>query len=746
MDTQPALALRLIMSARRGTTASKVRTSIGRRVFVLLALVCAFLVALGFATIAQIGAIEDLSATLGDVYSPQTRDLVQISGLLGRVQHSHEMLELDLASRPNRGEIQFENHSQVQLSNSVASLSSLKLPRSERAEVTHFETTLHDYLASLKHGRRDHIAVQSPARGGTDITDSLYESALKALALLRKTSHAELLKDVRQSKLTANWSIAVLVVVAAIGGLVLVWEIADVRRKVIKPVEAITSALSRLANGETDNSVPGLDREDEIGALARAFEVFRQKLDALERTHAQLKRARKRAQIIANRDALTKLPNRRAFIADMNAAVQRSRDGISRCAVMIVDLDRFKPLNDIYGHTQGDAVLKQVAQCLGRVACKGCLVARLGGDEFAVLLETRNARVNLEEWATDFSMRFIESLASKVEIDGRPADLGASIGIALQIPQSDSSGAALLHAADLAMYRAKSEPHGSLRFYDPEMDEETRAHAQLQARLGEAVASGGIVPHFQPIVALSDNRIEGFEILARWPLDEGRHVSPETFIPMAERSGAISELTWQLLEKSCQEAARWPNRPFLSLNVSPLQVDDERTPDKIMDILTSAGFEPARLVVEVTEGALVRDMEKARAVLGRLQSLGIKIALDDFGTGYAGLYHLRELKCDRLKIDKSFVKEVPKGSENEKIIGAMIGLAHALDIQVIAEGVENDETAILLETYGCQCAQGYHFGAAMPAAAVPQFITDFHRSHLKRELPQNNPTRLVHSI
>ncbi len=301
-------------------------------------------------------------------------------------------------------------------------------------------------------------------------------------------------------------------------------------------------------------------------------------------------------------------------------------------------------------------------------------------------------------------------------------DVGATIGIALATDGAAEPDA-LLHAADVAMYQAKREGRGAFCFFQAEMSLALKARAKLEAELRSAITGGEIVPFFQPIVALPGQELIGFEVLARWLHPRDGVIMPDQFIPVAEETGMIADLFYHLLREACSDASTWPSHLQLAVNISPQQVQDRWLPERVLQILGETGFPPNRLEVEVTESALINDLEAARAALTSLQNVGVKIALDDFGTGYSSLYHLRELRFNKIKIDRSYISSLKEGSERTKLVDAIIQLGSSLSLQTTAEGIETLlKPRDWLSDQGCNFGQGYLVGQAMPKAAADNFL------------------------
>jgi diguanylate cyclase (GGDEF)-like protein/PAS domain S-box-containing protein len=449
------------------------------------------------------------------------------------------------------------------------------------------------------------------------------------------------------------------------------------------------------------------ENRDEWESVVTAFgELLVAQRDADRRLRAEAD-----AALLARQDALTGLGNRRILAEAFDGRVDHPA---SKFGLIMIDLDRFKPINDTYGHLVGDQLLRVVASRLREAAHRDCDVIRLGGDEFAILTAPSGRPV--EEVRAEVSavaMRILELLQAPMLIDNLKLTVGASIGVAM-FPSDASDVQQLLSFADASMYRAK-ERRGEVRFFDASVDEIMQERAALEVELRSALDAGDIVPYFQPIVALETGAVVGHEMLARWRHPTRGEIGPTTFIPIAEAAGLIDKLFWQLLRGACTAHFKAGCTTRLSVNLSPTQIGDQWFAQKIIQALTVAGFPPSRLEVEVTESDVVADSDKARAMLLSLKAQGVRVALDDFGTGYSSLLVLRDLPIDKLKIDRSFVSGLAAhGRADTKIIDAVLGMAEALGLEVTAEGVETAEVAEFLRRKGCQTAQGYLYGAARP--------------------------------
>ncbi|MDB5648328.1 EAL domain-containing protein [Methylobacterium sp.] len=429
--------------------------------------------------------------------------------------------------------------------------------------------------------------------------------------------------------------------------------------------------------------------------------------------------AEAQAESVARHDALTGLANRRLFREVLESRL-RAVTPLSTLAVLQIDLDRFKPVNDVHGHAAGDAVLCVVADRLRGLIPPDSLAARLGGDEFAILTDSRGDPESLGRLA----QQIIEVLSHPIGWAQSRLEIGATVGVAVATPES-ATAEALLHAADVAMYQGKRDGRGTFRFFHLEMSQALKVRARLEGELRDGIEKGEIRPYYQPVVSLPDRVLIGFEVLARWHHPDHGPLTPDGFITLAEETGLIADLTWSLMRQACTDARSWPPHLQLAINISPLQLQDRHLPERILAILTETDFAPGRLEIEITETALVNDLEAARVALKSLQNFGVRIALDDFGTGYSSLYHLRELQFDKLKIDRSYVSSIPMGTERAKLVDAIIALGSSLGLVTTAEGIETASSVDWLAGQGCTYGQGYLFGKPMDKATTDGLLGDW---------------------
>ena len=408
----------------------------------------------------------------------------------------------------------------------------------------------------------------------------------------------------------------------------------------------------------------------------------------------------------------TDLPNRALFHEQLTRELARIAPG-EQLAVLYIDIDEFKSVNDTLGHLIGDELLKSVAVSLGRCIRDTDFVARLGGDEFAIV----QTGVRTADDVTDLVTRVLNTIREPYECLGHQVTTDASIGIALA-PQHGADLDQILKNADLAMYAAKSAGRRTYRFFEPEMDARVRARRILEMDLRQAIAYGGLEVYYQPCVSIHDNRITGCEALLRWRHSERGMISPAEFIPVAEETGLINQLGEWVLTTACAEATTWPDHIKLAVNVSPVQFKSGTLALKIVAALAASGLPASRLELEITEAVLIRDDEAALAILHQLRAIGVGIALDDFGTGYSSLSYLQRFPFDKIKIDRCFVNDLGEPAGSSSIVQAIVNIAAARRMTTTAEGVETRQQQELLRALGCVEMQGYLFSPAQPAAEL----------------------------
>jgi diguanylate cyclase (GGDEF)-like protein/PAS domain S-box-containing protein len=422
--------------------------------------------------------------------------------------------------------------------------------------------------------------------------------------------------------------------------------------------------------------------------------------------------AERRAQYLALHDPLTELPNRELFAERLEQAVATvSRRG-DVAAVVCVDLDRFKDVNDLLGHAAGDLLIKGCAERLQACVRETDTVARIGGDEFAIV----QVGLDQPDGAQRLCRRVLETLAAPFDLNGHEVLVTASIGIAL-VPLDGSIPGRLLQSADIALYRAKDEGRNTFRFFEAGMDARLQARKALERDLRLALARNELELYYQPKVELGENGLSGVEALVRWHHPERGLVPPGEFIGVAEETGLIVALGEWVLRSACVQATGWP-RLQISVNISPVQFKQRDLVVLVRRALADSGLAPERLELEITEGVLLQNTDAAMTTLSQLKDLGVHIAMDDFGTGYSSLGYLQKFPFDKIKIDRSFVSALETRSDADVIVRAVVGLGHSLGMRTCAEGVETDAQLAFLKREGCDEVQGYYFGKPMPA---PEF-------------------------
>jgi len=429
---------------------------------------------------------------------------------------------------------------------------------------------------------------------------------------------------------------------------------------------------------------------------------------------------------LAFTDPLTGLGNHRRFFDKVDRLISDRADDPAPFTVGILDLDGFKPINDLFGHRAGDDILIQVAMRLRASMDSYSTVCRIGADEFAFLYPMAFS----EEAAAEKSRMLIEILSAPYDVGERTARLSASVGCSL-FYSGDETTEILVNKAETALYHAKRSGRGRVVVYTREMEEAAKRVTRIEQALRRAVSAGEVEPHFQPIVDLNTRRTVGFETLARWTDRDLGSVPPTVFIPIAEERGIIGPLSQLVLRKATEAARSWPKDLFLSFNLSPSQLVDQNTGLHILAILDRTGFDPRRLEIEITETGLMNDPASAEKIVEDLRRVGIRVSLDDFGTGQSSLGRLREFNFDKLKIDRAFVSSILDDRPSEHIIRAILAMCEGLGMDVVAEGIEQEAQADRLVQFGCAGGQGYLFGKPADADATLGYLRDSFRGALR---------------
>ncbi len=429
----------------------------------------------------------------------------------------------------------------------------------------------------------------------------------------------------------------------------------------------------------------------------------------LECEIAERKVAEEQARMLASRDVLTGFLNRRSMADTANSLL--SGPARSVAALLLVDLDHFKNVNDLYGHATGDGLLRAVAGIIEDCMPATAHCGRLGGDEFAILLLGSAAE---RETASEIAATMISRLSQPIEIDGVLAHIGASVGIAGSDAQEDGVEA-LMRRADIAMYEAKKAGRDRFAWFDTSMESELRRRNMLEAGIRVGIPRGEFVPYYEQQIDLVTGHLRGFEVLARWNHPDEGVIEPTEFIHIAEATGLISDLSMSVIRQALLEARSWDDQITIAVNISPVQLKDPLLAQRVIRLLTETGFPARRLEIEITESSLFENLELAKTTVESFKNQGIRIALDDFGTGYSSLAHLQALPFDRIKIDRSFVMSMRSSPESSAIVSAIAKLGATLGLPVTAEGIEDNASRKILHRLGCSDAQGFLYGRPMRA-------------------------------
>ena len=483
----------------------------------------------------------------------------------------------------------------------------------------------------------------------------------------------------------------------------------------------VVELLDRVTRGQTSHTVVK-------AADGRVFSIAHKPITgggwiATHEDISDRQRAEERIIHMARHDALTDLPNRTMLRERLEYELKRVKRGKS-LAVLCLDLDHFKSVNDTLGHPVGDELLKVVAERLRRCIREPDTIARLGGDEFAIIMTSMRAPTD----PAVLAKRIRESIIKPYYLDGHQVVADISIGISLA-PADATEPDLLLKNADMALYGAKADGRGTYRFFEPEMDARMKARRELDMDLRKALVNAEFELYYQPLVNLKDNVITALEALLRWNHPVRGLVSPAEFIPIAEETGLIIPLGEWVLRQACQEAANWPTNIKVAVNLSPVQLKSRNLAEVVVSALATSGISANRLQLEITETVLMQNTFNTLATLQKLRALGVQIALDDFGTGYSSLSYLRSFPFDKIKIDRSFIQELTNGTEPLAIVHAIAGLAKSLNMISTAEGVETKQQLETLQSLGCIEMQGYLFSKARPPAEIVRmFLTDGERA------------------
>jgi diguanylate cyclase (GGDEF)-like protein len=574
-------------------------------------------------------------------------------------------------------------------------------------------------------------------RRGFRVTEA--DCALQALELIRKhrfdlvlldvmmpdLSGIEVLKRVRQQH--SPMSLPVIMVTAKSEGSDIAEALAaGANDYVTKPVDFV-AALARVSTQlerkrdkeqiqRTNETLLQVNENLEHRVAERTAELVRAN-EELKREIAERERSQAETHYLAHHDALTGLGNRVLLREQIEQALARARRHDETLAILFIDLDGFKGINDTLGHSVGDALLKCVADRLAESLRESDKVARLGGDEFAVIQMAEEQ----PKGASALASRLINIIKTPCLVDGHQLMVGASIGIAVASPDKHDPER-LLKSADLAMYRAKADGRGTYRFFEPEMDARAQARRLMEVDLRSAPLETAFELYYQPIVDLRENRVICLEALLRWRHAQRGFIPPEEFIPLAEEIGVIGPLGEWVLRQACADAMRWPEDVKVAVNLSPVQFKHGGLIAAVANALSTSGLPASRLDLEITESVLLDKTDVNLATLNQLSDLGVRISMDDFGTGYSSLSYLRSFRFDKIKIDRSFVSDLAQNSDSLAIVRAIADLGSSFGMTIIAEGVETEEQLKHVELEGCTEVQGFLFSPPRPASEIPLII------------------------
>ncbi|WP_240504582.1 putative bifunctional diguanylate cyclase/phosphodiesterase [Tsuneonella mangrovi] len=453
---------------------------------------------------------------------------------------------------------------------------------------------------------------------------------------------------------------------------------------------------------------------------------------------AERRKAEALARQLAEIDPLTDTLNRRSITSASEGLLERTRNDGRALAVIVVDLDNFKMINDLNGHKAGDTLLRTVAERITGLLPKGSLLARLGGDEFVCIVPFD---VNAAERIDHLAARLINRVAMPVPCDGLQVEVTVSLGISVNRgdhangPETDVIED-LIHRADIAMYHAKKQGKNRYFWFEQSMENDLRLRVELETGIRKGIANGEFVPYYEQQVDLETGEIGGFEMLARWHSPTLGLVMPDVFIPIAEEIGVIAELSEGLIDQALQDAREWDPKLSLSVNISPVQLRDPWFSQKLLKLLVKHSFPPQRLDIEITESCLHENIGVVRSMITSLKNQGVTISLDDFGTGYSSLEQLRTLPFDRLKIDRSFVSELSEAGASNKIVRAIVSLGDGLDMPLTAEGIEDDQILAALKEMGHLKGQGYHYGRPEPVELLRKRLASANLLRSSNAMPE----------
>jgi diguanylate cyclase (GGDEF)-like protein len=584
----------------------------------------------------------------------------------------------------------------------------------------------HDRLAAYDRQIRNAVLLseRNPMLAATAARgiEQFYDGVATTAGQMDQVGKAHFLAALRELREQAHQlARTFLLVVTGTAGLTLLFAVV-LGRRISQPILALVRAIDGLSSGNLDTEVPTTRRRDEIGRVASAIAAFKQALEKTRVLEEQRQGFTREMERLAYRDVLTGLGNRTLFQRDLEGLAAARRAVARQSTLLLLDLDRFKEVNDTLGHNAGDKLLQQVSGRLLTSCRSEDGLYRLGGDEFAFILRRTSSPAD----AAQIAERVLAALTPAFDLDGDMASVGASIGIAIVTdPAADPSE--LIRHADLALYEVKARGRNGYQFFEERMNRTALRHQFLERELRLAMQAGQLQLFYQPQINLLTREIAGIEALLRWEHVAEGWISPGEFIPVAERSGLIAELGLWVLHEACRQAHAWRTAglqpPPLAVNVSPIQFRSAAFLEAALSRRRTLNLPAGAIVLELTESIFV-DADTTAIVtdLNRLCASGFSLSLDDFGTGYSSLSYLRQLPFDELKIDGSFIQELLLSQEARELTSGIIALGHSLGMRVVAEGVEEEAQARALSAMGCDAGQGYHFEYPVPAKAFTPLL------------------------
>jgi diguanylate cyclase (GGDEF)-like protein len=569
-------------------------------------------------------------------------------------------------------------------------------------------------LESIRNGDE----ANAKAITATSIDQSLgqYLSAIKKFADIQAANIADNTANVSEQFIESR------IVLSLLTGLVLIFSVGFsiwISRSITTPLRKAIDVAEAVAEGDLscDFDTRG---NDEISQLMKALKEMNK---SLSNTIGELRSSYAHIDSLAYRDSLTGLPNRQLARDRFEQAIALSERSRSSVALLFLDLDNFKSINDSLGHASGDFLLRDVAGRLSKAIRASDTVSRQGGDEFLILL----SGVSDEDNIASKALTIINQLAKPFQLDGLELSATCSLGIALY-PSDGKDFDTLLKHADIAMYQAKESGRNTYRFYDAQMNRSVDEHIHMVSNIRSALARHEFKLHYQPQFDLRSGDIIGAEALIRWTHPELGMIPPAKFIPVAESSGLIHELGRWVLIEACRQAREWQEAGLtglvVAINLSPVQFRRGDIENDVLHALTAANLSPSSIELEITESLLVADSEYLTSLLGRFRALGIRMSIDDFGTGYSNLGYLKRFQVNCLKIDQSFIRRMTENADDEGIVRAIIEMAHSLKLEVVAEGIESLVILARLIEFGCELGQGFHWSPALPADEFLQFVRE----------------------